>query len=120
MLLSAGSSRQVLAIARNNMLVIRFQRVGRKNDPAFRIVVTEKHSKPKSGELEILGSWHAKTKIHRLNPERIRYWISKGAQPSPRVWNILIDEKVVEGKKRSVVPAKPAAVSAEPIAATAP
>ena len=116
MLLSAGSSRQVLAIARNNMLVIRFQRVGRKNDPAFRIVVTEKHSKPKSGELEILGSWHAKTKIHRLNPERIRYWISKGAQPSDTVRSLIKKNR----KQSASAPAEaPAPAAEEPAAAPA-
>jgi small subunit ribosomal protein S16 len=92
------------------MLIIRFQRVGRTNDPAFRIVVTEKHSKPKSGELEIVGSWHGKTDLLRLDGDRIRYWISKGAQPSPRVWNILVDQKIVEGKKVNVVRARPAPV----------
>src|SRR3989338_8777630 len=53
------------------MLVIRFQRRGRTNDPAFRVVVTEKRSKPKSGELEILGSYHPKTKETLLKNERI-------------------------------------------------
>ncbi|KKW21214.1 MAG: 30S ribosomal protein S16 [Parcubacteria group bacterium GW2011_GWA1_51_12] len=55
------------------MLVIRFQRVGRTNDPAFRLVVTERRSKPKSGSLEILGSYHPKTKHTILKSERIQY-----------------------------------------------
>lgn len=81
------------------MLTIRFQRVGRRNDPAFRIVVTEKRSKPKSGELEILGSFHSKTKEIRLRDERVYYWLSKGAKASPRVWNLLVSRGVVQGKK---------------------
>ena len=75
------------------MLVIRMQRVGRKNDPAFRVVLTEKRSKPKSGEQEILGSYHPKTKETILKNERISYWISKGAQVSATVHNLLLAKK---------------------------
>ena len=82
------------------MLVIRFQRRGRTNDPAFRVVVTEKRSKPKSGELEILGSYHPKTKETSLEGERILYWISKGAQPSPTVHNLLVSKGVLTGVKK--------------------
>ncbi|MDO8560726.1 MAG: 30S ribosomal protein S16 [bacterium] len=85
------------------MLIIRFQRVGRTNDPAFRIVVTEKRSKPKSGELEILGSFYPKTKETHLKSERILYWISKGASLSPRVHNLLVTNKVLTAPKINVV-----------------
>ena len=88
------------------MLVIRFQRTGRKNDPAFRMVVTEKRSKPQSGELEILGSFHPKTKETVLKNERILHWISKGAQTSPRVHNLLISKGVIRGKKIDVASRK--------------
>lgn len=94
------------------MLMIRFQRVGRTNDPAFRVVLTEKRSKPKSGELEILGSFHPKTKATLLKSDRITYWISKGAKTSPRVHNLLITQGVIQGKKINVVRA-PRSTSAE-------
>lgn len=83
--------------------MIRFQRVGRTNDPAFRIVVTEKRSKPKSGELEIVGSFNPKTKATNINAERILYWLSKGAKSSPRVHNLLVSHKIIEGSKINVV-----------------
>jgi len=84
------------------MLTIRFQRIGRKNDPAFRVVVTEKRSKPKSGELEILGSYHPKTKQTILKNERILYWISKGAKLSATAHNLLIAKSVIKGKKINI------------------
>jgi len=87
----------------HTMLMIRFQRVGRTNDPAFRVVLTERRSKPKSGEIEILGSFHPKTKATLLKSERITYWISKGAKTSPRVHNLLITHGVIQGKKINVV-----------------
>lgn len=88
------------------MLMLKFQRVGRKNDPAFRVVVIEKRSKPKSGELEILGSYHPKTKQTILKNERILYWLSKGAQASDTVYNLLVKNKVIDGKKHPKVKVK--------------
>lgn len=98
------------------MLTIRYQRVGRKNDAAFRIVLTEKRSKPRSGEQEILGSFHPKTKETRLKSERILFWISKGAKPSATVHNLLISKGIIKGKKINVVKIAAPAKSAAPAA----
>jgi len=84
------------------MLTIRFQRVGRRNDPAFRIILTERRSKPKSGEIEILGSYHPKTKHTVLKNERILHWLSQGAQSSDSAHNLLIAKGVIKGEKRAV------------------
>lgn len=86
--------------------MIKFQRVGRKNDPAFRIVVTEKRSKPKSGELEILGSYHPKTKHTVLKQERILHWLSKGAKASDTVHNLLVSKGFIQGKKINIAKGK--------------
>lgn len=87
------------------MLMIRFQRTGRRNDPAFRVAVTEKRSKPKSGGVELLGSYHPKTKVAVLNAERIVYWLSKGARATPTVHNLLVAKGVV---KSATIPIKSA------------
>lgn len=78
------------------MLMIRFQRVGRKNDPSFRVVVVEKKSRPQSGGIEIVGSYHPKTKETVLKNERIIYWLSRGAHVSPTVHRMLLAKHVVE------------------------
>lgn len=85
------------------MLMIRFHRTGRRNDPSFRIVLAEKRSKPKSGEIEILGSHHPKTKQTAVKAERVLHWLSKGAKASATVHNLLIAKGIVQGKKISVV-----------------
>ncbi len=97
--------------------MLRFQRVGRKNDPAFRIVATEKRSKPKSGFLEILGSYHPKTKDTQLKQDRILYWLSKGAQASETVHNLLVSKGVIQGKKVAIKMKKPAAKAEAPVEA---
>ena len=82
------------------MLKIRLQRIGRKNDPAFRAVLTDSKNSTKSGRfLEILGTYNPKMGEKNLNADRIKYWLSVGAQASPTVHNLLVDEKIIEGKK---------------------
>ena len=88
------------------MLVIRMQRVGRRNDPAFRVVLTERRSKPQSGQQEILGSHHPKTKKTVLKSERISYWISKGAQVSSTVHHLMLAKKAKENKAIAMPPVK--------------
>ncbi len=81
------------------MLIIRLQRVGRKNDPWFRVVVTEKKGSPKGKYLEMVGSFDVRRGNAQLNKERILFWISKGSKPSPTVHNMLISHGIIEGKK---------------------
>ncbi len=82
------------------MLVIRLFRTGRKNQPFFKIVVTDKRRPPKGGRfVEELGFLNPLKKERGLKIERIKYWLSKGAKPSDTIYNLLIKEKVLEGKK---------------------
>jgi len=86
------------------MLTIRFQRAGRKNDPAFRIVVLEKARSPKAGNpLQVLGSYNPKTKHTVIDGDRIKHWMSKGAQLSGTVNNLLITKGIIQGKKINVL-----------------
>ena len=82
------------------MLVIRFFRVGNKKQPSLKIVVTDKRRPPSGGRfVEEVGFLNPLTKEKNLKAERIKHWISKGAKPSDSVYNLLIKEKVLEGKK---------------------
>ena len=89
------------------MLKIRMQRTGRINMPTYRIVVIEHARSPKAGNfLEKLGSYNPKTKERSLNTERIKYWLSVGAQASGTMHNMLISAGIIEGKKVNVLPRK--------------
>lgn len=81
------------------MLIIRLTRRGRRNDPSFKLVVTEKSNPVKGKFLEELGFLNPKTKVKAFKKERILYWISKGAKCSPTVNNLLVSGKIIEGKK---------------------
>ncbi len=87
------------------MLKVRLQRVGRKNDPSFRVVVTDSKNGPKSGKfIEVLGSYDARKGEPILKEERIKYWLSVGAKTSGTLHNLLISRKMIEGKKINVLP----------------
>jgi len=87
--------------------MIRFQRIGRRNDPAFRIAVLEKTAGPKAGKfVDLVGSYNPKTKETSLKADAIKDWVSKGAQISPSVMNLLIANKVYEGPKIQVISKK--------------
>jgi len=91
-----------------NMLVIRFFRTGKKNQPSFKIVVTEKRKPPRAGRyIEEVGFWNPLTKEKVLKGERIKYWLSVGAKPSNRVYNLLVTErmKVSEGGDEAIASA---------------
>lgn len=83
------------------MLMIRLARLGKKNKPFYRVVISEKTRDLFGTALEILGHYNpmSKEKDTELNKDRILYWLSKGAQASPTVTNLLIRHKIVEGKK---------------------
>jgi small subunit ribosomal protein S16 len=89
------------------MLMMRLQRVGRKNDPSFRIVVTDKRTGPKSdSHIDRLGSYNPKLNQVQIDADKAKVWLSKGVQASDTVHNILINQKIIEGKKINVLPKK--------------
>ncbi len=89
------------------MLKIRLQRIGRKNDPSFRAVLTDSKNSTKSGKfLEIVGTYNPKAGETSFKTERIQYWVGKGAQLSDTMHNFMVREKVIEGKKKNVLSKK--------------
>jgi small subunit ribosomal protein S16 len=89
------------------MLMIRLQRTGRKNDASFRVVLTDSKNAAKSGKFkEILGSYAPKSGEVIFKADRIKHWMSFGAQASDTVHNFLVHQKIVEGKKKNVLSKK--------------
>lgn len=89
------------------MLKIRLQRIGRKNDPAFRVVLTDSKNSTKSGKFkEIIGSYNVKQGEVIFKTDRVKYWISQGAQVSDTIHNFLVNQKIITGKKKNVLSKK--------------
>ncbi|MCX7845704.1 MAG: 30S ribosomal protein S16 [Dictyoglomaceae bacterium] len=73
------------------MVKIRLTRIGAKNKPVYRIVAIDS-KKPREGKhLEILGFYDPKTNpaTIKVKEDRVKYWLSVGAQPSETVEKIL-------------------------------
>ena len=81
------------------MLNIRLQRTGKRGQAYFRIIVAEHTKKPKGSVLEILGSYDPHKKELKAEKDRIEFWISKGAQISPTVNNLLVNQNVWDKPK---------------------
>lgn len=84
------------------MLAIKLQRIGKKRQSSFRIVVAERRSKLKSTSCEDLGWWNPHTDTTELKRERVSYWLKVGAKPTDSIHNILIRAGIIKGKKISV------------------
>lgn len=106
------------------MLRIRMQRFGRKNRPFYRISAVDKRTRRDGAPVEELGWFNPvekdASKQLSLNEERVKYWISMGAQPTDTVRDMLakrnlIDVKAWEADRaqdRKKVEAKKAAAAA--------
>lgn len=73
------------------MLVIRLSRTGRRNQPKYRVVVTEDSSKIQGKPVAVLG-YYMPTSLDKklvLDLEAVKAWIAKGAKPSNTVSKIL-------------------------------
>lgn len=70
---------------------VRLSRAGGKNRPFYRIVVADERSPRDGSFLELVGTYDpcGKEKAVTLKKDRIDYWISKGAQTSQTVSEIL-------------------------------
>lgn len=72
-------------------LKIRLKRMGRKNQPAYRIVVADSRA-PRDGNIvAMVGHYSPRSKgaQYDVNVEQVREWIAKGATPSETVLSVL-------------------------------
>lgn len=81
------------------MLAIKLSKVGKTNNKLFRLVISEKSRDPFGRVLENLGSYNPHTKSLEAKADRIKYWLSQGAQMTATVNNLLVGKAIIEGKK---------------------
>ncbi len=84
------------------MLAIKLQRIGKKHQPSYRVVVADRRSKLNAPPVEDLGSYSVSTKAANLKKDRIAYWMKVGAEPTTTMWNLLVREGVISGAKRKI------------------
>ncbi|HWA64332.1 MAG TPA: 30S ribosomal protein S16 [Candidatus Paceibacterota bacterium] len=100
---------------------MRLQRIGKRGQAYFRIVVTEHTKKPKGEFLELLGSYDPHKKELKAKKDRIAYWLEKGVQASPTVNNLLVTKNIITAPKKQSWKARASKKAAPaPAAASAP
>ena len=89
------------------MLMMRLQRVGRKNNPSYRVVVVDKRTSTKSNKIvDLIGNYNPKAGTINLDAEKAKKWLAEGVQASDTVHNMLVSKKVIDAKKRNALPRK--------------
>ena len=77
------------------MLKIRLKRMGSRQAPFYRVVVSDSRRTPQSGVVESLGTYDPATDpaTVKLDVARVDAWIKKGAHPSETVRSLLSKAK---------------------------
>lgn len=77
------------------MLAIRLQRLGRKAAPVYRLAVQESQRHPSSGRVvAYVGAYNPHSKETKIDKEKVDFYLKNGAQPTPRVVKILLEQKI--------------------------
>lgn len=85
------------------MLKMRLQRVGRKHEPTFRLVLTDSKNSTKSGRFqEVLGAYDPRKAIDTFNTEKIKALVAQGVGLTGSVNNLLLKHGIIRGKKTHV------------------
>ena len=74
------------------MLVIRFSNAGRRGERKYNLVVAEKRSRRDGRPVENLGFYEKRvgnTVSKSFNEDRIKYWVSQGAQMTRSVKRVI-------------------------------
>ena len=84
------------------MLAIKLQRIGKKHQPSYRLIVQEKRGKLNGRSVEDLGWYNPLLDKYEFKRERVEHWLKIGAQPTDTVHNLLITAQIISGKKIAV------------------
>jgi small subunit ribosomal protein S16 len=83
------------------VLRIRLRRVGKKKQPNYRLVVADSRSPRDGAFIETIGTYNPLTQpaTVTIKEDRVKEWISKGAQPSDRAAKILSERGLCDPPK---------------------
>jgi len=85
------------------MVKIRLRRMGAKKQPSYRIVVADSRAARDGRFIEVLGHYNPRTEPPTIvvNEERLKYWLSQGAQPTESVEKVLRSKGLLEAEGKS-------------------
>ena len=77
---------------------LRLTRMGKKKQPAYRVVAIDSHTKRDGEYIELIGTYNPLTKpaTVKLNEEVALKWLSEGASPSDTVRNLFKEAGIMK------------------------
>ncbi len=83
------------------MLRIRLRRLGKKRQPYYRLIVAERRERRDGDFIDTVGHYnpHTDPPLVQVDADKVRDWISKGAQPSEAVEKLLRRAGVLTAEK---------------------
>jgi small subunit ribosomal protein S16 len=77
------------------MLMIRLRRMGARNNPFYRVVVSDSRNTPTAAAIEEIGHYDPTKQPAQvtIDTARAEHWLSKGARMSPTVKRLLSQVK---------------------------
>ncbi len=83
------------------MLRIRLRRLGKKRQPYYRLIVAERRERRDGDFIDTVGHYnpHTDPPLVQVDADKVRDWISKGAQPSEAVEKLLRRAGVLSAEK---------------------
>jgi len=84
------------------MVKIRLSRVGKKGESHYRVIAIRAREKLNGKAIEFLGFYNPRTNpsTFEIKKDRIKYWLSVGAQPTYTIARLLEKEGLYKGKKK--------------------
>lgn len=84
------------------MVRIRLQRVGKKRQPSYRVIVIDSDAPATGRPVETIGHYNPRTEpiTYEIDRERALYWLGVGAQPSEAVARLLIKSGIMDAVAR--------------------
>ena len=85
------------------MLRIRLRRVGKKKQPAYRLVVADSRAPRDGAFVEIIGHYNPLTEpaTVEIDEEKALHWLRRGAQPSEAVAKLLALRGILEKTEKT-------------------
>lgn len=92
---TAGPARGLIETLENEMLKIRLRRMGNRNRPFYRVVVSDSRKVPTANAVEEIGHYdpHQDPKDATIDVDRADHWISHGARVTPTVAKLLAHKR---------------------------
>jgi len=77
------------------MLKLRLKKIGRKNQPAYKLVIMKSAARRNGLPIDELGYYNPITKKLHLKTKKILKWFEYGVKPTKTVFNLLKKANII-------------------------